>query len=249
MSTRRQPTEEPKRQAAKLTALAKRANQSHAACQAAIRSALEHARACGEALLAAKEAVGHGEFESWVIKNCEFSVRMARNYMTLARGWQTLLDLSNRQRVADLQLDSLSVREALRLLSAGSPEVKEWQFLDQTCPSCGERLVVTSAFFATCSSCWNCRLYQNPLKNCPARVGRGKGQKGILAAYGGIKPVERAYALVAMLEKLDADTLWWLEDALAKGGVAERSAAERITQLAGHLGRRDQESIGDSTGT
>ena len=147
---------------AKLMELAIQANLAHQACEAAVQSALHHARDCGTALLAAKKLAKHGHFEDWVSSNCKFSVRMARTYMTLARNWDQLMALSKRNRASDLALDSLSVREALRLLAAGGPETGEWIFLDKHCPSCGERLVVTSALYATCPSCFNCRLHPLP---------------------------------------------------------------------------------------
>jgi len=139
-----------------LATLAKKANQSHAACERAIRSALEHARRCGDNLIAAKGLVKHGEFQEWIGKNCKFSPQMARRYMTLANAWERILELAKRNH--GFVLDSISMREALRLLSAGGAET-EPEYLTTTCPSCGSRLVVTSVYWATCPNCFACRLY------------------------------------------------------------------------------------------
>ena len=75
------------KQAPTLPTLARRANREHAACEKAIRSALEHARQCGQFLIQAKALVAHGNFQDWIAKNCKFSPQMARRYMALARGW------------------------------------------------------------------------------------------------------------------------------------------------------------------
>ena len=87
-----------KKQAATLPSLAKKINREHVACEKDIRSALDHARQCGQDLIAAKGLVKFGEFETWVVKNCKFSPRMARRYMTIAGGWEKILDLSKRTR-------------------------------------------------------------------------------------------------------------------------------------------------------
>jgi hypothetical protein len=144
------------KQPADLPALVIRANDEHAACEAAIRSALQHAKACGVALLAAKKSVGHGGWEKWIGENCKFSVRMARNYMTIAKGWR---QLANRQRVAEMDLEPMSLREALRLLSGGADTIRDSNFLERTCTACGSHLAVTSSLYATCPNCFDCRLW------------------------------------------------------------------------------------------
>jgi hypothetical protein len=58
-----------------LATLGAEIDREHAACEAAVRSALRHARKCGEALLEAKEAVPHGKSEGWIICNCQVSPR------------------------------------------------------------------------------------------------------------------------------------------------------------------------------
>ena len=147
-----------------LSDLATKANALHAACEAAAQSMIRHARDCGDVLLQAKEEIGHGGFEDWIRDNGRFSPRMARNYMRIANGWESLLKLTaktKRKRVAVLgQLDSLSMREALRLLSAGGPEQEGGYWItDQRCPACGAFMVQTSALWCTCNHCMECRLH------------------------------------------------------------------------------------------
>jgi len=218
----------PKRKA--LTALAKRANQAHEVCQSSIQSALNHAKRCGDTLLAAKTLTPFGTFENWVTKNCKFSPRMARRYMTIANGWDKILDLSKRTRVSDLPLDSLSIREALRILSAGGPEELNPVYLDRTCPSCGERLVVTSARWATCPSCWNCKLYPHSSEQVRMNL---RGGNGALRTLEQIEPIRRAEIIATILANMDADTVKWLEHSLTTGKrTIDQAAAERIVSLA-----------------
>jgi len=91
-----------------MDALANEIAVHHRAAMKAAESAIEHARLCGEALIVAKEAVGHGHFAEWVRTHCGVSERQARNYIRVARHWP---ELANRHRGADL-----SVKGALRLL-------------------------------------------------------------------------------------------------------------------------------------
>ena len=159
---------------ASLASLAKKANRAHAACEKAVRSALEHAKLCGETLIEAKSLVGHGEFEKWLAKNCKFSPQMARRYMTLARGWEQLVELSKGNR--GFVFDCLSAREALRLLSAGGYDDLPVEYTSQLCPSCHSPLVVSSKLYATCAHCWECRLY--PIQ----RIGKPRPELKLMAA-------------------------------------------------------------------
>jgi hypothetical protein len=204
-----------KQQAATLSTLAKKANREHAACETAIRSALEHARQCGDALLAAKKIIPFGTFENWVTKNCKFSPRMARRYMTIANGWVKILDLSKRTRASELPLDSLSLREALRILSAGGPEEIKPEYLDRTCPSCGERLVVTSKRYATCPACWNCRLY-SIVEGMPRHSYQTEGETNrstikSLGALEHLDPIYREQVILGILDGINPRTEKWLE--------------------------------------
>lgn len=94
-----------------LTKLAERVNQAHRQCQAAARSAVEHALEAGRSLIEAKAQVQHGQWLPWLTESCQCSERMAQNYMRIAREWPSLD--SKTKRVADL-----SLRDGLKLLSA-----------------------------------------------------------------------------------------------------------------------------------
>lgn len=192
----------------KLDDLASLANAAHAACEQAVRSALTHARDCGETLIEAKRLVGHGNWLPWVAKYCRFSERQARNYVTIARGWKRLtrtagdgqfIFAANRQRVADLTLEHLSIREALRILAAEQVTIRKTNekttiFGDGKCPSCGEPLVKTSSQWQTCVECPDCKLYGNPER----RSIYAKETPGIFtlfAAWKNTGPADRAFFL------------------------------------------------------
>ena len=221
-STKTQPRKQPRmvRPNPILATLAVKANDEHTACEAAIQTALEHAKLCGDALEQAKKIIPFGEFETWVTKNCKFSPRMARRYMTIANGWDKILDLSKRTRVSDLPLDSLSVREALRILSAGGPEEFKPVYLDRTCPSCGERLVVTSKRYATCQACWNCKLY-SIVEHMPRHSYRTEGETNhstikSLSAIRVLAPTDREQVILGILDGLNPTSQRWLENCLHK---------------------------------
>jgi hypothetical protein len=63
---------------------AKNINEAHRMARSTAESAVEWAVKCGELLKAKKEEVGHGNWESWVGKNCEFTPRSASAYMKVA---------------------------------------------------------------------------------------------------------------------------------------------------------------------
>ena len=66
------------REERRLEVLARTANEAH-------RTTIRNALVAGQALLEAKEIVGHGGWRKWVADNCCFSYRTARVYMQLAR--------------------------------------------------------------------------------------------------------------------------------------------------------------------
>jgi phage N-6-adenine-methyltransferase len=70
--------------------LAERIRAAHEAAQAGARTALENAILCGELLLEAKRAVGHGGFLPWLAANTSLSPRQAQKYMRLFRRRDTL---------------------------------------------------------------------------------------------------------------------------------------------------------------
>jgi len=68
-----------------LASLAEAANREHAACEAAYASAVDHAIAAGEALLAAKAQVQYGQWLQWMDDHFHGSRRTAQVYMKMAR--------------------------------------------------------------------------------------------------------------------------------------------------------------------
>lgn len=95
-----------------LAVLAAEINQEHAAATAAAVSAIEHARNCGELLIKAKAEIGHGGFQLWLKSNCRVKERQARNYMLLARNWETI---SKSAPGAEM-----TVKGALKLIDGGN---------------------------------------------------------------------------------------------------------------------------------
>jgi hypothetical protein len=73
-----------------LTDLAQRINEKHNEAEQALKSGFAHAIAAGELLLEAKATVPHGEWLSWLAKNCTVAERTAQLYMKVARGRQQL---------------------------------------------------------------------------------------------------------------------------------------------------------------
>jgi hypothetical protein len=82
-------------------------NLEHRGVVTASKGSLEHAVKCGQKLTAAKQKVGHGEWENWLSENCpEISARTARLYMRLS-GSRVQLEKEAEQNgngVADLSI-------------------------------------------------------------------------------------------------------------------------------------------------
>jgi hypothetical protein len=98
-----------------------------AAHQAAVtlsRQSLDAAIKCGELLIKAKEAVGHGLWSRWLQKHCpDISDRTARAYMQLA-------DPNNRERIEEAKRShgtDLGVRGARELLAEPKTEEQKAQ--------------------------------------------------------------------------------------------------------------------------
>jgi len=92
--------------------LAAQINQAHDQVEQAFTSAMKHALIAGKFLLEAKTQLKHGEFKPWIRDNFEFSDRMARAYMRVAKEFPKLPD-EERQRVTDM-----SLRGVLKLLAS-----------------------------------------------------------------------------------------------------------------------------------
>jgi hypothetical protein len=82
--------------------LAKRINACHRQVEITGHQTLKYARDAGRLLLEAKEQVAHGEWQEWVRDNCQFALRTAQAYMSVARRWPELE--AKTQRVARLSL-------------------------------------------------------------------------------------------------------------------------------------------------
>ncbi|MFO0823030.1 MAG: DUF3102 domain-containing protein [Gemmataceae bacterium] len=108
------------RPAADLGQLAAQINAEHAAAIVAIRTGIERARACGELLTTAKKLCAHGEWLSWLGKNCpSIGARQPQKYMRLASRWGELV-LANANPDSHLPID-----KALSQLGEGQTEMAD----------------------------------------------------------------------------------------------------------------------------
>jgi hypothetical protein len=96
-----------RRERGTLPELADQINTHHTAAAEAIGTTLEHARAAGVLLAAAKAQMPHGEWTAWLDAHFDGSARTARLYMRLARRWEDLPKTAT----------PLPIREAVRLLA------------------------------------------------------------------------------------------------------------------------------------
>ncbi len=101
-----------------LTSLAEQINREHAACEAAVRTGLQHALNCGRLLIEAKTKCEHGQWQPWLAANFRASERTAQGYMRVAKRLPELEEKAKAQHVA-----LLSYRDALDLLA--EPEIDE----------------------------------------------------------------------------------------------------------------------------
>ena len=81
--------------------LAARIRAAHEAAQAGACRVLEDAVRCGELLLEAKRAVGHGRWLPWLAENTGIGARQAQNYMRVAQHRDVVL-AANTQSTAHL---------------------------------------------------------------------------------------------------------------------------------------------------
>ena len=59
-------------------------NEAHQLARSSAATAVEWAVTCGRLLKIKKDDLGHGNWESWVEKHCEFTSRSASAYMKVA---------------------------------------------------------------------------------------------------------------------------------------------------------------------
>jgi Protein of unknown function (DUF3102) len=90
-----------------LASIATLIRREHEAVGTSMRQAVDHAIAAGELLIEPKKQVKHGEWQTWLMANCDIAERTVQAYMKLARA-----PLEKRNAVADLPL-----RDALASLA------------------------------------------------------------------------------------------------------------------------------------
>lgn len=101
-----------------LRRLADAINAEHLACLRHRTAYIEHARRCGELLIAAKAKMPHGSWLPWLRANCgAIKVRQLQKYTRLAEGWPAIEAAASN---AAHGAHSLSINEALQLLAEGS---------------------------------------------------------------------------------------------------------------------------------
>nr|WP_246152151.1 DUF3102 domain-containing protein [Roseospira navarrensis] len=69
--------------------LAGEINDAHQEVQRHAKGMLLEAKRAGEALLAVKKEIPHGQFKAWVEANCSVSYDTAKEYMRVAKGCVT----------------------------------------------------------------------------------------------------------------------------------------------------------------
>jgi hypothetical protein len=100
-----------------LTGLADQINAAHDACQRHLKSGLKHAKHAGELLLQAKNKVPHGQWLSWLKRNCKFTQRTAQRYLLICKHWPELTAKATRA-------SHLSFREAIKAIA--TPKGDRW---------------------------------------------------------------------------------------------------------------------------
>ena len=108
---------------AQLRELATEIQDHYSLCEQAWRTTvehaqamMEHARAIGEKLLAAKKLAGHGHWESWVKSNLPFSIDKAERMMRLHKNWD---------RIKSAREPILGIKEAIVYLAAPKRQDKQ----------------------------------------------------------------------------------------------------------------------------
>jgi len=74
-------------------------NEAHRLAKASAETAVEHAIRCGQLLIERKSQIPHGDWQTWVAENCEFSERQSRRYVQAAKRTPAS-DLSSDEKLA-----------------------------------------------------------------------------------------------------------------------------------------------------
>ena len=107
-----------------LQTLATQINETAREAERHARGATENALIVGAMLIQAKKLVVHGEWDHWILQNCEIAPRTVQAYMRLAKSLPQL-DAQEAQRVADLP-----VREAIRAIATNPDAPKKFNYTD-----------------------------------------------------------------------------------------------------------------------
>jgi hypothetical protein len=126
-------TELQKQSMATLETLAEEINDYHAKCEAAVGQAVAYAMEAGDRLAKVKEGLGHGEWLPWLEQNFKGTPRTAQAYMRVAANRTELEKRSS--------ASHLSIRGALKELSAPSSAPGEEDELDEDSPATDEQVV------------------------------------------------------------------------------------------------------------
>jgi hypothetical protein len=111
-------------QADPLAELAERIKSEHSAIMSQMsgKGLVHRAIKLGEALIQAKEKVGHGEFLKWVAANCNVKKRTAQRYMRLVEH-RAKIDAHLKDK--SVTVTHLTLNEAFRLTAEPRPQPEE----------------------------------------------------------------------------------------------------------------------------
>ena len=95
----------------KLNTLAAQANEAHGCVVSCLHRTIHHAKDAGDALRAAKQRVGHGNWLKWLRTNFEASAETARVYMRVSEHWETTI-------LPVMEDETLTLEKARQILRA-----------------------------------------------------------------------------------------------------------------------------------
>jgi hypothetical protein len=149
--------------------LAARIQREHEAVGTGARSALEHAIACGQTLIEAKDQLEHGEWESWLRKHCpQIRPRTASHYMRLAKRLPksaSLADLSVTKALDLLAQKSWTLHFIERPVCRGrfASRHRPWPVVISACADCGVGTIGLGEWYMVHDALWH-RAWMGRLK-------------------------------------------------------------------------------------